>query len=300
MIKAFPKIFTLGQNYIKDIFQDEVEITEKIDGSQFGFGRIDGELFMRSKGCQLFADNPNDMFRQGIEYIKSIEDRIPDNMAFYGEYLQSPSHNSLHYDRIPKNHIIMFGVCDKTEKFYDYNEIKKWADKFDLEVVPLVYKGKIEIPEKVLEFLGEVSILGGAKREGVVVKNYERNLLIGGQVIPITMGKYVSEEFKEVHESTWNKENTSRGKWEVYKAGFRTPARWQKAVQHLEEKGELENAPRDIGKLLKEIGLDIEAEEKENIKEWLWNEFGKEVLRSSTVGFPEWYKEHLLKESFKK
>jgi len=49
MISAFPKIFTLGTDYISDIFKEEVEITEKIDGSQISFGKIEGELYMRSK-----------------------------------------------------------------------------------------------------------------------------------------------------------------------------------------------------------------------------------------------------------
>lgn len=35
MISAFPKVFTLGQNYITDIFNDEVEISEKMLNSMF-------------------------------------------------------------------------------------------------------------------------------------------------------------------------------------------------------------------------------------------------------------------------
>lgn len=55
MIKAFPKIFAIGTDYIKDIFSETVEVSEKIDGSQFGFGKINGDVFMRSKGAQLFV-----------------------------------------------------------------------------------------------------------------------------------------------------------------------------------------------------------------------------------------------------
>ena len=32
MLTAFPKIFAIGTDYIKDIFEEEVEITEKLDG----------------------------------------------------------------------------------------------------------------------------------------------------------------------------------------------------------------------------------------------------------------------------
>jgi len=49
LINAFPKIFAIGTDYISNIFDDEVEITEKIDGSQFAFGKVNGELFMRIK-----------------------------------------------------------------------------------------------------------------------------------------------------------------------------------------------------------------------------------------------------------
>jgi nitrous oxidase accessory protein len=52
------------------------------------------------------------------------------------------------------------------------------------------------------------------------------------------------------------------------------------------------------GILLKEIMKDIESEEKETIKNFLWGEFGKELLRHSIRGFPEYYKEKLLSRSF--
>ena len=54
MIKAFPKIFAIGQDYIKDIFDGEVEVTEKIDGSQFVFGKLAGELYFEVKANSSF------------------------------------------------------------------------------------------------------------------------------------------------------------------------------------------------------------------------------------------------------
>ena len=52
-ISAYPKIFAIGTDYICDIFKDVVEITEKIDGSQFVFGKVSGELHIRSKGAVI-------------------------------------------------------------------------------------------------------------------------------------------------------------------------------------------------------------------------------------------------------
>ena len=106
----FPKILHIGDKQISSLFDDEVEITEKVDGSQLGFGKVNGRLFIRSKGRELDLDNPDGMFKLGVEYVRSIEDKIPDNHTFYGEYLQKPKHNTLAYDRVPKNNISLFGA----------------------------------------------------------------------------------------------------------------------------------------------------------------------------------------------
>lgn len=297
-MKAFPKIFAIGTDYIKDIFSEEVEITEKVDGSQFGFGKQDGEIITRSKGKVQYQGAVDQMFQTAVDYVHSIADRIPDNTFFYAEYLQSPHHNSLTYKRVPKNNLILFGVCDATDKFVSsYDELKVWADKLDIEVVPLLFKGKVTDLEMFKQLIDVESVLGGAKVEGVVVKNYERQFLLGGQPMPLMAGKYVSEAFKEVHRG-WGKEHTNKGGWELFKMGYRTEPRWDKAIQHLRESGELTNTPKDIPLVMKEVQRDIEEEEGETIRMWLWKHQGNELLRLAVSGLPEYYKNKLLERGF--
>jgi len=50
--------------------------------------------------------------------------------------------------------------------------------------------------------------------------------------------------------------------------------------------------------LLKEIKNDITKEEIEEIKNFLWKEFGREILKAACKGFPEYYKKRLLERSF--
>lgn len=297
MISAFPKIFTLGQKYIANIFDDEVEITEKLDGSQWAFGKVNGQLYCRSKGIMQELDCPDKLFNIAIDYIKSIENKLPEGIVFYGEYLQKPHHNVLSYERVPKNNIILFGACKNDRTFIE--DYQQYAELLNLEVVPIIFKGKINNYDELIKLLETTSILGKSKIEGMVIKNYKKDLLLGGQVIPIMCAKYVSEEFKEVHKSNWAKENTGKGKWDVYKDSFQTEARWLKAIFYLRDCGYLDNTPRDIGNLMKRVSVDIEEEEKENIKEFLWKEFGREVLKHATRGLPEFYKEYLAKQNFK-
>lgn len=296
MIPSFPKIFAIGSKQTEFLFDGEVEITEKIDGSQIGFGIINEELIVRSKGQQLFAESCDKMFRKGADYIESIQHLLVPGFAYYGEYLKSNKHNCLIYDREPKNNIMIYGILDISQNcFICYEGLKAQANLLGLESVPLLYQGKVNSIEELKINLNKISVLGNSKIEGIVVKNYKPQGTINQNVImPILMGKYVSEEFKEVHNYKWKNDNTGKGKFQTYKETFRTDARWVKAIQHLRESGSLSDSPKDIGNLLKEIQSDISIEEKENIKEWLWKEFGNGILRHSTKGFPQWYKERLL------
>ena len=298
MIKAFPKIFGIGTDYIRDIFEGTVEITEKIDGSQFCFGRLDGEFYMRSKGKQIFPEAPEKMFLEAINYVMSMSHEIDNDCVYYAEYLKTPKHNVLNYERIPQNHLILFGMSYQGKFEGNHVLLMKEAMRLGIECVPLIHSGEITNIEDIYNLIERRSVLGAVKVEGIVVKNYAKPFLLGGQPIPIMMGKYVSEKYKEVHRKNWKGENTSVGKWQLFVESFRTEARWEKSVQHLRDNGELENSPRDIGKLLKEIPNDIIAEEKENIKEWLWKHFGRDILRRAGAGFPEWYKKKLLERSF--
>jgi hypothetical protein len=296
MIKAFPKIFAIGTDYIKDIFNDPVEVTEKIDGSQFAFGKINGELFMRSRGAMLYQENSQKMFNVAIDYVVSIQDRLQEGVVFYSEYLQKPKHNTLAYNRIPKHHLMLFGAMSISQSFYE--DHYKWSDILGIEAVPIVYTGMINSVSDIQKLLDTESVLGGQKIEGVVVKNYFRKFLLGGQPTPIMVGKLVSESFKEVHRDRWGKEETGKSRLNAFYESFRTEARWEKAVQHLNESGTLLNEPKDIGPLIKAVQSDVIEEEKEFIKNFLWSEFKGEVMRNATWGLPEWYKQRLLNRSF--
>lgn len=291
----FPKILHIGDKQIESLFEGPVEITEKVDGSQLGFGRINGRLFVRSKGRELDLDNPDGMFINAVEYVKTIEDRIPDNVTFYGEYLQKPKHNTLAYDRIPKNYIALFGVYDyQTKEFYDYDAIKEWSDKLGVDTVPILKAG-ISNPDEVLQLVKErTSYLGGQKIEGVVVKAYKPWMFLGQIPLTVMAGKYVTEDFKEVHNKNWKAENTNKGQLEVAISQYRSEARWNKAIQHLRDDGRFSGTLKDIGELIKEVRKDVETEEKENIKNLLWKIYGDKFLHAANLGMPQWYKEKLV------
>ncbi len=293
---AYPKILHLGDKPIADLFDGPVEITEKLDGSQFSFGKINNTLYARSKGKDQDLDNPDKMFIEGVEYVKSIADKIPNGFQFWGEYLQKPRHNVLAYDLIPKNNIALFGV-QKDGEMFGHDIIKYWADMLKVDAVPLIFEGQTTV-EDAIKLVGTKSYLGGAEAEGIVVKRYEPWMFLGKILSPVKAGKYVTEKFKEVHHRDWAKLNTAKGAFGTLAQSVRTEARWQKAIQHLRDDGNFTGTVQDIGKIIVEIQRDLADEEKENLKNQLWRIYGGDILKSATSGFVDWYKENIAKGEY--
>ncbi len=295
MLTNYPSIFNLGHKAVQDLFNTEVLIEEKVDGSQFSFGLKDGVLFMKSKGAVLYEPVTNNLFKGACEYVISIKDKLLPNHTYRGEVLAKTRHNALEYERTPKHNLIIFDIERGDQDFMTHTEKDLEAGRLDLEVVPLIYRGKIDNVEQLKIFFERISILGKAKIEGMVFKNYS----MFGVDKKVLMAKWVSEAFKEVHHAEWGKANPT--KLDITSemiAGLKTTARWEKAIQHLRDDGQLQDAPQDIGLLLKAIQNDVSKEMQDEIKEKLFKHAWPHIARGIVAGFPEYYKNKLAEKQF--
>lgn len=293
MLGSYPKVYALGHRAISGIFGGPVVVQEKIDGSQISFGVIDGELSIRSSGRQLVLDAPDKLFLEAVEVIKAKAANLKSGWVYRGEYLKTPRHNTLAYDRIPKDHIIMFDIETSRQAFLSPELLNIEAGLLGFESAPVLYQGVVEDPETLKSFLETVSVLGGQKIEGVVVKNYNLFTLAG----KVALGKYVSKQFEEHHRGDANNP-PSKNILESLIEAYRTPARWNKAIQRLRERGQLDDSPWDIAPLIREILADLLAEEEDAIKQALFDYYWPKIQRGVTSRFPEYYKDRLLEKAF--
>lgn len=296
---SYPKVHNLGHPAITDLLKDDVIVEEKVDGSQFSFGVFDlngaRTIKVRSKGCELHVDAPEKMFQAAVDVVKEIAPLLVVGWTYRAEYLARPKHNTLAYDRTPGRHLMVFDVNTGHEHYLDYETKAGEALRLGLEVVPLVYQGRIGDIQQFRSLIDRTSALGGQKVEGVVIKNYKRFTIDGKAMI----GKFVAEGFKEMNDTDFRLRNPRQGDVLAFLTQrYHTPARWSKAVQHLRERGQIEDSPRDIGKLIREIPNDIKAECEAEIKEALFSWAWDKIARASTAGMPEWYKGQLLKKQF--
>lgn len=295
---SYPKIFALGHRAVSELLYDPVVVQEKIDGSQISFGWFSDCVYhdgfrVRSKGAELNLDAPEKMFAEAVDYIRGLH--LQDGWTYRCEYLKKPKHNALAYDRIPQNHLILFDINAGEEVYLTRGVLESEAKRLGIDIVPEFFFGKLETVDLFRELLENTSCLGGQKIEGVVIKNYNRF----GLDKKVLMGKYVSEKYKEVHSQEWKKENPKSG--DVIQnliLEYGTPERWQKALIHLQEKGQIEGSPRDIGLLIKEVWPDIVSECKEEIMEKVYKWLEPHLRRGVTRGLPQWYKERLMEKQF--
>lgn len=292
-LSSYPTVFAIGHRMIADLFKSPVTVEEKIDGSQFSFGLLEGELCCRSKGKDLIISAPEKMFAKAVATAQHLD--LRPNWIYRAEFLEKPKHNTLVYGRVPAGNLILFDVATGLETYLDSAAREVEAVRLGLECVPVFYKGMVENAEMFAGLLERDSVLGGTKVEGVVVKNYA--LFTAEKKYAI--GKYVSEAFKEKHEVDWKARNPHA---KDVVAGlidtYRTDARFQKALQHLRDSGQIEGSPRDIGLLVREVPADILKEDESAIKDALFNHFWKDIQRGIVAGVPTWYKQLLAASAF--
>jgi hypothetical protein len=293
VIHSYPSVYQVGHKAIQNLFDGKVFVQEKVDGSQFSFGLVDGTLQARSKGQQLIIDAPGGMFQRAVDTIKALP--LHPEWVYRSEYLQKPKHNTLVYSRTPKQNLILYDISTGQEEYAPYSAVCAEAERIGLEVVPQFYEGEVKALVFFKSLLETESILGGTKIEGVVVKNYAQ---FTGEK-KVAMGKYVREDFKEENAKDFRARNpTGNDITQELILRYKTDARWRKAIQHLNEQGKLEGAPRDIALLMREVPDDIFKECEEEIRDILFKHFWPNVRRGVTSGLPEWYKEQLAGSAF--
>lgn len=289
-LSDYSKVHQLYHREVYRMKGHQVVVQEKIDGSQISFQRKDEKLFVRSKNQMIDIENPDGMFANAVNVLKDRP--LPFGYVFRGEYLKTPKHNVLDYDRIPKDHIIIYDieVGDGTNHYHQPAEVERITLGNGFEVVPTLWTGLFDdIDQKLIDRLMKTqSVLGGQLIEGLVIKCYD----VFDSRDKTLMCKFVRPEVREMISGNHGK--TRKDIIEEIGERLATPARFEKAVQHLRDSNMLVGEPKDIGVLMRELNRDFE-EHVDEVKNLLYANFRKDILRIANRGFATWYKDLLLK-----
>lgn len=196
----------LGTDENEAIFSypdDELIITEKIDGGNASFFVQDGLIHMCSRNRDLVSDRDEKAFSKERKYLYSIlngKELNPD-YVYYGEWGMK---HTLSYESLPG--FVGFDIRVKTSMsetvgdFLTYDAMKREYDRLGIETVPLLDKITVRdfLKKKPEDYIIK-SKFGVTLMEGIVIKNYNRKNVYGRQIF----GKIVREAFKEQNKATF-------------------------------------------------------------------------------------------------
>lgn len=274
MIEDYGKVYALGRDRsIATILEEPVLIEEKVDGSQFSFAKIDGELVFKSRNVLIDPDAAGN-FTAGVQALLEVAHLVPEGFVFRGEYLSKPRHNVLCYERVPERHVVIWEAEHRGTRLSPVAR-EDLARRMCLEPVQAFGWGEVRGLDDLKDILSRPSMLGG-KMEGVVLKR-------DGMA-----AKVVSDEFREVKAQPRPKP-TDADFLKQLGSYFSTPARWEKAVQFLRDGGTLTGSPKDIGQIIRRVQDDIFEEHGDEIRESLFQHARKQLANAATAGVPEWY-----------
>ena len=108
----YPKILHIGAPLVETIFFNEVEITEKIDGSQCRIELTEDSVMVGSKNQGIADHGMFEIAHDQGDRIHSETDwrTLGSEVTLFCEFLKEPKHNTIKYDRVPLNHLYLFGA----------------------------------------------------------------------------------------------------------------------------------------------------------------------------------------------
>jgi hypothetical protein len=301
----YPKILHIGAPLVSTIFDNEVEVTEKVDGSQCRIELTEDSVMVGSKN-QGIADH--NMFEiahdQGERIHKETDWRtLGSKVTLFCEFLNKPNHNTIKYDRVPLNNLYLFGaMVGDTQDHMITGGLIEMAKHLEIDPPNVIICGLVESVEELKEFMTHQSYLGGSAVEGVVIKNYNRTydpLQVHSQeYIGYPMAaKYVREDFKISNAKQWNTIDRKKGVDAIVDM-FLIGDRFQKAIQHLDEEGKITYTKKDLQHLIPEFFNDLMDEKKEVMTGMIMGDVFKALKKRANAYVVSSWIDHLAERQF--
>lgn len=138
--------------FIDQLDGKELIIYEDVQGSKI-YVNFDGDRFIIKPkslkndelsfvdlAIQKFYNKVYAFFHTLPTYITNMLNK---KWWFCFEYLPDEKPAHIEYNRIPKNHLILTSIVKNGKHFFNYDEIVEYSNLFDVDPIPLIYKGKL-------------------------------------------------------------------------------------------------------------------------------------------------------------
>jgi hypothetical protein len=141
-----------AEDFISKIKNKDLLIYEDVQGSQI-YVKYNGDRFIiKPKSVKNDELNMIDLtvqqfYNQAFLYFNSLPDYIVNlintNWWFVFEYFPDAQPANIEYKRKPKNSLILTCILKGSKHIYEHDEIIEYANLFDVDSLPVLFKGKL-------------------------------------------------------------------------------------------------------------------------------------------------------------
>jgi hypothetical protein len=162
-------IFKKTPEEVEKLFDTEIEVTEKLDGSRISVEIREGatKIFKKNDSSPITSIDRilSRYYEKAVSHFENFTPEkfktIPENWRFGFEYFPTLRPVSIAYDRMPLNHLVLTDISVRdgkgrvTEVITDKPTLDEWAEILEVEGPPLIFKGRLSPQQKesILEFL---------------------------------------------------------------------------------------------------------------------------------------------------
>ena len=299
IVRTLPSINTGNEVGLQNIdLTNRIIIQEKVDGSQFTvYKDRNNQLHYYNKNKE--RDGKGKPFLNAFLSIQGKEDMFEVGYFYHGEAMTSRLTNTNEYERVPNCFWIIYEIVREDNTVLSPEEMEIALKDTPFETVKIFYDNKHEEPtdltvvvDKIMKDIENkrlVSGLGGIP-EGCVVKVIN---VLKKDKYSTTRYKYVREEFQEANHTKKKRLPQVSDQDFIQELGsiYNTDARFQKAIQHLQERNcWKDNIEKNIPGLVDELDRDLIKEELDEIKNLLFIRFWPEISKASRAGLQDFLK----------
>lgn len=143
---------TADQSTIDEILNSTIIVFEDIQGSKVWINYDGKKFIIKPKSISSEPINMIDLamqnyYNHAVNYFNSLDSRIKgllNKKWWFGfEYFPDTSPGNAEYNRIPKNNLVLTSICKGHKYEYTTEELDEYARLFDTDVVPIIFKGKL-------------------------------------------------------------------------------------------------------------------------------------------------------------
>lgn len=288
-MKKFPKVEYPGDGKTNGILQDDVVVTEKLDGANFRFRFTQEglEVGTRNHSFDVYDPNIPKAFNHAIEYLQNLPEDTVNVLKGKGTLFGEAMHrHSIDYDDIDwhfphkgsphvalesdiPNVLVFDWYNDETEEWADWRQFEDLIADTALETAPIIEKGRpgdldLDIPSE--------SVFGGPP-EGIVVRRFDGTI----------RAKKVRQDFKEQHKQA-KITTQSQSEAGAFVVEYVTEPRIEKVAHKLVDKDMYEQLEMPMMEDLPEYVLKDALEESGRTNGWDEDTDFMGKVRSKTSG----------------